>query len=155
MTDERYVVTRTIHATPHTVFALLSDPARHRDTEPGDWVRDAIDPRIITGTGQIFAMNMFFEQAGGPTSCTTWSMRSNRTAPSAGARVSSTMREIWPRVAGGGATTWRPTETAPTSRSPTTGRGTPQEFRDQVGGMPVFGVEFIDESLAALERSVT
>ncbi|HEX9175212.1 MAG TPA: ATPase, partial [Mycobacterium sp.] len=41
MTDERYVVTRTIAATPGEIFAILSDPSRHRDTEPGDWVRDA------------------------------------------------------------------------------------------------------------------
>ena len=42
-TDERYTVTRTIAATPAAIFAILSDPARHKDTEPGDWVRDAID----------------------------------------------------------------------------------------------------------------
>ena len=65
-TDERYTVTRTIAATPAAIFAILSDPARHKDTEPGDWVRDAIDTEPITRTGQIFAMNMFLERIGGP-----------------------------------------------------------------------------------------
>ena len=64
-TEERYVVTRTIAATPGAIFAVLADPTRHKDTEPGDWVRDAIDIDRITGTGQMFAMNMFLEQAGG------------------------------------------------------------------------------------------
>ena len=65
-TDERYVVTRTIAATPAQIFAVLSDPSRHKDTEPGDWVRDAIDTEPITCTGQIFAINMFLERIGGP-----------------------------------------------------------------------------------------
>lgn len=30
---------------------------------------------------------------------------------------------------------------------------TPQSFRDQVGGMPPFPQQYIEESLAALERS--
>src|ERR1700730_13123838 len=64
-TTERYVVTRTIAATPEEVFAVLADPSRHQNTEPGDWVRDAVDSVPITGTGQMFAMNMFLEQAGG------------------------------------------------------------------------------------------
>ena len=64
-TAERYVVTRTIAATPAEIFAVLGDPTRHKDTEPGDWVRDAIDTDRITATGQMFAVNMFLEQAGG------------------------------------------------------------------------------------------
>lgn len=63
--SERYVVTRTIEATPAQVFAVLTDPNRHQDTEPGDWVRDAVDPQPITGVGQIFVMNMYLEFAGG------------------------------------------------------------------------------------------
>ncbi|MDT5402224.1 MAG: hypothetical protein QOK33_5455, partial [Mycobacterium sp.] len=35
---ECYVVTRTIAATPAEIFAVLADPTRHKDTEPGDWV---------------------------------------------------------------------------------------------------------------------
>ena len=32
---------------------------------------------------------------------------------------------------------------------------TSQEFIDQIGGMPPFGVQFIEESLASLERAVS
>jgi hypothetical protein len=56
---ERYVVTRTIAARPEQIFAVLADPCRHHNTEPGDWVRDAVDTAPITGTGQVFAMNMY------------------------------------------------------------------------------------------------
>jgi hypothetical protein len=62
---ERYVVTRSIAASPPEIFAVLADPSRHHDTEPGDWVRDAVETAPITGTGQMFAINMFHEQAGG------------------------------------------------------------------------------------------
>ena len=58
-TRERYVVTRTIPAAPSEVFAVLTDPTRHKDTEPGDWVRDAVDTKLITASGQMFAVNMF------------------------------------------------------------------------------------------------
>ncbi|MCV7255020.1 SRPBCC family protein [Mycolicibacterium fluoranthenivorans] len=155
MTDERYVVTRTIHAAPHTVFALLSDPARHRDTEPGDWVRDAIDPRIITGTGQIFAINMFFEQAGGPYVMHNLvdAFEPDRTIGWRPGQLDDAGN-----LAEGG--WWWRYDLAPNGDGTDVTltydwTGTSQEFRDQVGGMPVFGVEFIDESLAALERSVT
>ena len=40
----RYVVTRTVPAAPSAVFALLTDPARHHETEPTDWVRGPLDP---------------------------------------------------------------------------------------------------------------
>ncbi|CAM5688722.1 ATPase [Mycolicibacterium aubagnense] len=63
--QERFVATRTIAAPPAAVFAVLANPARHKDTEPGDWVRDAVDPAPITGAGQVFAMNMYLDQAGG------------------------------------------------------------------------------------------
>lgn len=55
----------TIPAVPEAVFAVLADPARHQDTEPGDWVRDAVDFAPITGAGQVFAMNMYLPAAGG------------------------------------------------------------------------------------------
>src|SRR5580692_2766545 len=64
-TIERYAVTRSIAAAPEKIFACLADPSRHCSTEPGDWVRDPVDAAPITGVGQMFAMNMFLEQAGG------------------------------------------------------------------------------------------
>src|SRR5262245_40201411 len=64
-TTESHVATRTIAASPEKIFAFLADPAHHCNTEPTDWVRDAVDKAPITGAGQMFAMNMFLEQAGG------------------------------------------------------------------------------------------
>ena len=63
--NEQLVATRMIAATPAEIFAVLSDPNRHRDTEPGDWVRGAVDPKPILGVGQIFAIDMYLEQIGG------------------------------------------------------------------------------------------
>ena len=65
MTTERLIATRTIAAAPAKVFAVIADPTRHKDTEPGDWVRDAVTTEPITATGQIFVMNMFLDFAGG------------------------------------------------------------------------------------------
>jgi hypothetical protein len=62
---ERLVVTRTIAARPEQIFGILATPSRHHDTEPGDWVRDAVDTAPITGANQMFAMNMYLTQAGG------------------------------------------------------------------------------------------
>lgn len=59
MSDEQMSVSRTVDATPAEVFALLSDPREHRNTEPGDWVRDSFDAEPITAVGQIFGMNMY------------------------------------------------------------------------------------------------
>src|SRR5699024_5103079 len=64
---EYYIVARTIAAAPPEVFALLTDPARHHETEPTDWVRGALepDPAPVTEVGQVFGIEMFHENAGG------------------------------------------------------------------------------------------
>ncbi len=62
--DERFSRTRTIPASASAIFAVLADPSRHRETEPGDWVRTAIDPEPLTEVGQIFGMNMHAEGTG-------------------------------------------------------------------------------------------
>lgn len=59
-------VTRRMPVPPAAVWAVLTDPARHHQTEPGDWVRDAIDPEPLTRVGQVFGMNMGFPQNGEP-----------------------------------------------------------------------------------------
>lgn len=58
-------VAHVIAVAPERIFAVLVDPSRHRDTEPGDWVRDAVDRAPITGVGDVFAMNMFLVHVGG------------------------------------------------------------------------------------------
>jgi hypothetical protein len=154
MSDERWVVTRTITATPAEIFAVLADPARHKDTEPGDWVRDAIDPKQITGTGQIFAMNMFLERIGGPyvmhnlvtefekDIAIAWSPGRLDDAGNHQPAGWTWRYDIAPNGAG--------TEVTLTYDW----SGTPQKFRDEVGTPPPFESQFLVDSLGALDRAV-
>lgn len=105
MSSERFVVTRTIAAPPAEVFAVLADPQRHQDTEPGDWVRDAVSREPITGAGQIFVINMFLEFAGGHYVMHNLVTDFEQDPPSPGCRANSTSRASISRAAGGGATT--------------------------------------------------
>ena len=56
--NDRLVRTRTIPDSVDQIFTLLSDPRRHHETEPGDWVRGAFDVTPITEVGQVFSMDM-------------------------------------------------------------------------------------------------
>ena len=153
-TAERYVVTRTIAASPAEIFAVLANPARHKDTEPGDWVREAIDTEPVTATGQMFAMNMFLEQAGGhyvihnlvtdfePDRTIGW--------------LPGQLDEAGEHGPGGW---WWRYDLAPNGSDTDVTltydwSRTSQEFRDTVG-VPVFGQDFIEASLATLDRTVT
>jgi hypothetical protein len=153
-TAERYVVTRTIAATPAEIFAVLADPTRHKDTEPGDWVRDAIDTDPITATGQMFAVNMFLEQAGGHYVMhnLVTEFDENRTI----AWLPGQLDEAGNHGPGGW---WWRYDLAPIGAGTDVTvtydwSGTSQEFRDTVG-VPVFGADFIEESLATLDRTMT
>lgn len=154
-TSERYVVTRTIAATPAEVFAVLADPCRHQNTEPGDWVRDAVDTAPITGTGQVFAMNMFLEQAGGH--YVTHNVVNVFEKNHAIGWVPGRLDEAGNHAPGGWF--WRYDLVPNGNRTDVTltydWTATPQEFRDRVGGMPVFPEDYLAASLITLERSVT
>ena len=153
-TAERYVVTRAIAATPAQIFAVLADPARHQHTEPGDWVRDAIDTDRITGTGQMFAVNMFLEQAGGHYVMhnLVTEFEQDRTI----AWLPGQLDEAGNHGPGGWC--WRydlkPNGEGTDVTLTYDWSGTSQEFRDAVG-VPVFGQDFIEASLATLDRTVT
>ena len=153
-TAERYVVTRTIAAAPADIFAVLADPTRHKDTEPGDWVRDAIDTDRITGTGQMFAVNMFLEQAGGHYVMhnLVTEFEQDRTIAWLPGQLDEAGKH------GPGGWWWRYDLTPNSAGTDVTvtydWSGTSQEFRDTVG-VPVFGANFIEESLATLDRTVT
>jgi hypothetical protein len=155
MTDpERYVVTHTIAAPPSAVFAVLADPARHKDTEPGDWVRDAIDPQPITGTGQIFVINMFLVQAGGH--YVMHNLVSEFERDRTIAWIPGQLDDAGKHAPGGW---WWRYDLAPNGDATDVTltydwTDTPQTFADQIGGMPPFGTDFLAESLAALDRSV-
>jgi hypothetical protein len=153
-TAECYIVTRTIAATPARIFAVLADPSRHQDTEPGDWVRDSIDTDRITGTGQMFAVNMFLEQAGGHYVMhnLVTEFEQDRTIAWLPGQLDESGKH------GPGGWWWRYDLTPNGAGTDVTltydWSGTSQEFRDTVG-VPVFGEDFIEASLATLERTVT
>jgi hypothetical protein len=153
-TAERYVVTRTIAASPAEIFAVLADPTRHKDTEPGGWVRDAIDTSPVTAQGQMFAMNMFLEQAGGH-----YVMHNLVTAydqDRAIAWLPGQLDDEGQHSPGGW--WWRYDLVAAGAGTDVTltydWSDTVQDFRDTIG-VPVFGEDFIEESLATLDRAVT
>jgi len=153
-TAERYVVTRTIAATPANIFAVLTDPTRHQDTEPGDWVRDAVDTGPVTATGQMFAVNMFLEQAGGHYVMhnLVTAFEQDRTIAWLPGQLDDSGRHS------PGGWWWR-YDLAPAGAGTDVTltydwSGTLQDFRDNVG-VPVFGEDFIEESLATLDRTVT
>jgi hypothetical protein len=153
MSRDQMSRSRTISAPPQMIFAVLSDPSRHQDTEPGDWVRDAVDPEPIKGVDQVFAMNMFHPRAGGDYVMHNrvavfeqdrtiawdpgrpdeqdnlrfggWQWRYDLRPDSDGTRV--TLTYDWSAC--------------------------PQPLRDAIG-FPPFGPEFLDDSLAALDRAV-
>ena len=154
MTDERYVVTRTIPTSPARVFAVLADPTRHKDTEPGDWVRDAVDRAPITHEGQMFAVNMYLDLAGGD-----YVMHNLVTAFEQDKTIAwlpGQLDESGKHSPGGW---WWRYDLAPNGENTDVTMtydwsGTSQDFRDTVG-VPVFEPDFIEQSLASLERTVT
>lgn len=63
--DERVVAHRIINAAPDRIFAVLSDPQRHRELDGSGFIRGVDDADRITGTGQQFRMNMSGDHMGG------------------------------------------------------------------------------------------
>lgn len=153
-TDERYVVTRTIPSSPANVFAVLTDPARHKDTKPGDWVRDAVDPAPITHVGQMFAVNMYLDRAGGHYVMhnLVTEFDQDRTV----AWLPGQLDESGTHSPGGW---WWRYDLTPNGQDTDVTMTydwseTSQEFRDTIG-VPVFEPDFIEQSLASLERTVS
>jgi hypothetical protein len=154
MTAERYVVTRTIAASPEEIFALLADPARHQDTEPGTWVRDAVDDTKITAAGQMFTMNMYLDLAGGD--YVTYNLVTEFEPDRTIAWKTGSLDEAGRHNPGGWF--WRydlaPSGAATDVTLTYDWSATSQEFRTRVD-MPMFGEDFIAQSLAALDHGVT
>ncbi len=152
---ERFVVTRSIAATPEEIFAVLANPARHCATEPTDWVRDAVDTAPITGSGQLFAMNMFLERAGGH--YVTYNLVNVFEKDRAIGWIPGQLDEVGTHMPGGWF--WR-YDLAPNGGGTDVTltydwAATSQNFREQVGGMPIFPEDYLAASLDTLERSVT
>jgi Polyketide cyclase / dehydrase and lipid transport len=153
-TAERYVVTRTIAATPAEVFAVLADPSRHQNTEPTDWVRGAVDAGAITAAGQMFAMNMYLTQAGGD--YVTYNLVNVFDKDRAIGWKPGMLDDAGNHSPGGWF--WRYDLAPNGERTDVTltydWSGTPQDFRDRVGEMPMFAEDYLTASLAALDQSV-
>jgi len=151
---QQLVGRRTIGATPAAIFALRSDPRRHHETTPADWVRDAISTEPITSVGQVFAMNMFNVGAGGDY------VMHNRVA------ILDQDRTIaWdpgqPDEQGNervGGWRWRydlePNGSGTDVTLTYDWSATPQSLKDVIN-FPPFPPDFLDQSLAALDRAVT
>ncbi len=153
-TTESYVVIRTIAATPEKIFAVLADPARHCTTEPTDWVRDAVDTAPITGAGQMFAMNMFLTRAGGH--YVVYNLVNVFDKDRAIGWMPGQLDEAGSHSPGGWF--WR-YDLAPNGGGTDVTltydwSGTPQDFRERVGEMPIFAEDYLAASLATLEQSV-
>lgn len=149
------IVERVIPATPEQIFALLADPDRHQETEPTDWVRGALPPkRTITEVGQVFGIEMHHVNAGG-----RYEMHNRVIALEPGRTIAwepsqySEQGELQ-----GGGWTWRydlaPEESGTRVTLTYDWSATPEPLRDQLS-LPPFGSDFLDESLASLDRAVT
>lgn len=51
-------VTATVHARAQEVFAVLTDPTRHKDFDGSGMLRGAVTTELLTEVGQVFEMNM-------------------------------------------------------------------------------------------------
>jgi uncharacterized protein YndB with AHSA1/START domain len=153
--DEFIRTTRFIPAPPAAIFEILRDPERHPETEPGHWVREAIDPAPLAEVGQVFGMNMYLEQVGGPY------VMHNRVAEFEEGRLIAWQPgqlDDEGRLELGG-WLWRyeltPVEGGTAVALTYDWSRVPQRTREEFGGrMPPFDPVLFDESLEALARAV-
>lgn len=161
----RFVVSRAIAAPPSEVFALLTNPARHPETEPADWVRASLEanPAPLTEVGQVFGIEMFHENAGG-----RYDMHNRVIAFEQDRTVAWEPGQYGPDgELGTGGWTWR-YDLAPdgsgTGTESDAESGTrvtltydwsavPPPMREEFG-LPPFPPSFLEESLAALEGAL-
>ncbi|RMB77701.1 ATPase [Rhodococcus sp. SBT000017] len=147
-------VSRTMAASPAEIFAVLTDPNRHQDTEPGNWVLAAVDTNPITAMGQVFAVNMFLDAAGGHYvmhNLVIAYVQDRTIAWLPGARTDD-------GPIGYGGWWWRyDLATADEGTTVTLTydwTDTPEATRAEIGGLPSVPESFLAESLASLESSL-
>jgi hypothetical protein len=61
MTEERMNAATTVNAPVEVVFDVLADPSTHEAIDGTGWVRQPLDRKRLTGTGQIFRMAMYHD----------------------------------------------------------------------------------------------
>ena len=153
MTDDQMIRSRRIAAPPAAIFALLRDPSRHHETEPTDWVRSAIDDEPITAVGQVFGMNMYATGAGGD-----YIMHNEVTAFEEGTTIGWRPGQYSDEgKLGFGGWSWRydlrPDQGGTEVTLTYDWSAAPDRFRE-LFSLPPFGPDFLDDSLAALDRAV-
>lgn len=65
MTDDTMSAVCTVNAPAETVFAVLADPTTHQAIDGTGWVRESLDGKALTESGQIFRMAMYHDNFGG------------------------------------------------------------------------------------------
>lgn len=150
---DRMARSRILEAPPEAVFAVLADPSEHQHTEPSDWVREAHDPAPITGVDQIFGMRMFHVGAGGEY------RMDNRVIAFEPDRVIAWEPGQYDEDGrlGAGGWTWRyeldPVDDGTEVTLIYDWSAVPDRLRE-LFGLPPFGPEFLEDSLAALDSRV-
>ena len=61
MTEEHVNAAITVNAPVEVVFDILADPSTHEAIDGTGWVRQPLDDKRLTGTGQIFRMAMYHD----------------------------------------------------------------------------------------------
>jgi uncharacterized protein YndB with AHSA1/START domain len=61
MTNETITASITIVAPAETVFDVLADPSTHEAIDGTGWVRESLDGKRLTETGQIFRIAMYHD----------------------------------------------------------------------------------------------
>jgi uncharacterized protein YndB with AHSA1/START domain len=61
VTEETMNVVTTINAPAQTVFDVLADPSTHAAIDGTGWVRESLDGKQLTETGQVFRMAMYHD----------------------------------------------------------------------------------------------
>jgi uncharacterized protein YndB with AHSA1/START domain len=61
MTEETMYVSTTVDAPAEAVFDVLADPTTHAAIDGTGWVRESLDGKPLSGTGQIFRVAMYHD----------------------------------------------------------------------------------------------
>lgn len=61
MTNDTTIATITIPAPAEAVFGILADPTTHESIDGTGWVRESLDGKSLTHTGQIFRIAMYHD----------------------------------------------------------------------------------------------
>lgn len=59
MTDENVKASTTVNASADTVFGVLTNPTTHAAIDGTGWVRESLEGKPLTATGQVFRMAMY------------------------------------------------------------------------------------------------